>query len=132
MEAAKVVNYDDFSKSKAHDDPRLLFEGALLILAYVYEYTAPEYNVEFFDRFDQVSEKYTRVKKYSEDTGVRYGKERFPLDKSLDAIERIKLVHFSNLLKVALHLIPNIKKGKRTHIIQLCARVCEGPDIKVC
>ncbi len=99
-----------------------------MILAYVYEYADHEYNVEFFQGFDQVARKYTRVRKYGEDTGVRYGKERFPLDKNLDGREKTKLIHFSNLLKVALHLIPNIKKGKRTHIVQLCARICEGND----
>ena len=113
--------------SKAHDNCRLLFEGALLILSYIFEFAGHEYNVEFFSTFEQVSEKYTRVKKYSEE--ISYSKDRFP-DKGLDYNERIKLIHFSNLIKVSLHLVPNIKKGNRTHIIQLCARIVEGPDAK--
>jgi hypothetical protein len=129
-EAANRVEYPEVRKSKAHDDCRLLFEGALLILSYVFEVAGRDYNVEFFDNFDQLAEKYTRIKKYGDE--ISYTKERFPMtDKSFDSLERVKLLHFANVLKVALHLIPNIKKGHRTHVIQLCARIAEGPGVKV-
>ncbi len=105
-----------------------MYDCALVVLKYILEVAGPyEPKLEYMSTFEDVLKQFQNAGAYA-NSDLYYRGERFPMKKVTEA-EKIKLIHFYNMIKTSTTLFDNLN-GKRKRTMAISARVTEGPEAK--
>lgn len=112
-----AVDIGKLAKINREQESRLIYEAALIVLLYIHvlrgtPLTYPV-SVGMFKSYDEIFEQYKGCKEFT--------------TYDILEMEQRKLLSFSNIMKVALVLMP---KPKKAHLLDLVTRIAEGRQAK--